>query len=491
MKSYELYYLAKRNLLPDAHIRQRKIGTLVAGARIHVSAVCGKAMASIACMLVDAGYMVTGSDFSFHPPMSDVLRDHHIDCRTPSIENLRDIDLFVPGNMLPAHDEEVTYARDKDIPMMSGSEVLAELLISHKRSLVVAGTHGKTTSSSLLVHVFMTAQCDPAYLIGGVFQHTGESYSVGGVHTTHAIFEGDEYDCAYFDKAPKFLRYLPTSAIITSIEHDHVDLYPTFEDYKQAFQFLVDDIPPGGHLVVHESVCAHVDISKCAGNVYVYGVQRSNDLSYEITSVTNTGTIFSVHVQGEKYIDIEIPLFGEYNVANVSAVFALALFEGLDMVAIREGLKTYPGVRERQEILGTTGKDVIVIRDFAHHPTAVSVTLQGLRQHYPKKRLLCVFEPRSITSRRKAFESVYPEALAHADLSIIVVPPFRPGDSKDNFIDISVVQKNITAMGKVMYTAENPNQALSVLSKQICEGDVVVFMSNGDFEHIPEKFLVA
>jgi UDP-N-acetylmuramate: L-alanyl-gamma-D-glutamyl-meso-diaminopimelate ligase len=489
MKSYENYYLAKRNLLPDAALRTRNKGVLKKGDRVHISAVCGKAMASIACMLTEAGYQVTGSDPSFHPPMSDVLKAHHVDCRPPSIENLRGIDLFVPGNMLPASDEEVTYARENGIPMMSGAEISEVLLVPGKRSLVVAGTHGKTTTSSLLAHTFIHAERDPAYLIGGVFQHSGHSYSKGSKVSTHAIFEGDEYDCAYFDKAPKFLRYAPTSAIITSIEHDHIDLYPTFEDYKQAFQFLVEDIPKGGHLIIHQSAIQHVDISRCVGDVTLYGASSSSDVSYTVESVDETGTFFSIHTVKAIYKNIHIALFGEYNVANAVAVFVLAMKEGIEEQYIRSAFQTYPGVKERQEVLGTKEHTITVIRDFAHHPTAVTVTLQGLRDHYGDRRLVCVFEPRSITSRRKVFEHVYPEVLSHADVSIIVAPPFRPGDNTSNFMDVAAIKLTTENLGTSMNVADNPAHALTLLQSLVHTDDVVVFMSNGDFGNIPELFL--
>ena len=488
MKSYEDYYIKKRNSLSDEKFRFRVVGALKKDLAIHISAVCGKAMASIACMLKEVGYVVTGSDLSFHPPMSDVLTFHDIKCLKPSIENLKNIGLFIPGNMLPSSDMEVAFAREKNISMMSGAEVLGELLTKNKRSLVVAGTHGKTTSSSLLVHLFLTADRNPAYLIGGVFRDSEKSYSMGDNKSSHVIFEGDEYDCAYFDKAPKFLRYNPTSAIITSIEHDHIDLYKTFEDYKQAFQFLVEDIPREGYMLIHQSTLSSLDISKCEGNVFVYG-PSAKDIQYKIQETNSSGTIFSVKIKEKLYNDIFIPLFGEYNVSNATAVFALAFLEGLDLESIYIGLKTYPGTHERQEVLGIKNGNITIVRDFAHHPTAVGVTLEGLRLQYPNHRLICVFEPRSITSRRKIFEKEYPKVLSLADVSIVSTPPFRPGDNTENFMDISVVQKELQSMKKEIYLADNSENVLSILAENIKENDIIVFMSNGDFGNIANLFL--
>ncbi len=488
MKPYEYYYLAKRNLLSDTKNRQRIQGNLQKNSRIHVSAACGKAMASVTCMLADLGYSVTASDESFHPPMSDVLQARHITCSKPDSKNIENIDLIVVGNMLPSSAVEVVAARHAHIPMMSGSEVLREILAREKRSLVVAGTHGKTTTSSLLTHVFLKSGKNPAYMIGGSFQNTGESYSIGIKKSSHVIFEGDEYDCAFFDKAPKFLRYNASSAIITSIEYDHVDLYPTFEDYTQAFQFLVDDVSNDGFLVLHDSVLQHIDISNCTAKIVIYGKNIFKDVSYEISSVSSSGTSFSIVFRGQKYSDIFIPLFGEYNIANATSVFILAFLEGVKVSDIISTFSTYPGVHERQEIIGEKN-GVIVVRDFAHHPTAVRVTLEGIRSHYPGRRIVCVFEPRSVTSRRKAFETEYPKALEDADISIVVSPPFKYNDDKNDFMDVSVVQNILELSGKLSHVARDADDALKILSQHVIKNDIVVFMSNGDFNSIPKKFL--
>ncbi len=488
-KNYEYYYFAKRNMLPDAKNRTRIVGTLKKNSRVHVSAACGKAMASVTCMLANLGYIVTASDDACHPPMSDVLTAHNISCQKPSVENLEHIDVVVVGNTLPSSALEVVIAQEKGIPMMSGSEVLREILTHSRRSLVVAGTHGKTTTSSLLAHVFLKSGNNPAYMIGGSFQDTGKSYAIGSTVTSHVIFEGDEYDCAFFDKAPKFLRYNATSVIITSIEHDHIDLYPTFEDYKQAFQFLVDDIPENGFLILHNSVLQNIDISHCLGKIITYGHPNDADVSYTIDSVDHSGTTFSItYKSGEIYKQVFIPMFGEYNIANATAVFILARCEGLSPQEIIKSFATYPGVHERQEVIGEKN-EITVIRDFAHHPTAVQVTLEGMRMHYPNRRLVCVFEPRSITSRKKSFETKYSEALHLADVSIVVTPPFREGDNKNDFIDVSVITKTLQSFGKIAYAAKDPNEALHLLSKYTQKQDVVVFMSNGDFGGIPEMFL--
>src|SRR3989344_3560215 len=450
MKSYDYYYLAKRNVLPDAEFRNRIPGIVKKGSKIHISAVCGKAMASVACLLKDFGCVVTGSDTAFHPPMGGVLKSRGIICLPPTVENLNNIDLVVIGNALSHDSLEVVEARKRNIPMISGPEALVEVF-KNKRTLVVTGTHGKTTTSGLLTHVFLESDKEPAYMIGGVFQKSDDSYSSGGKNTKFAILEGDEYNCAYFDRAPKFLRYNATSAILTSVEHDHVDLYPSFEDYRQSFQFLVDDLPKDGFLVIHESVLENIDVSKCVAKVAVYGRLPISDFYYEINKVDSSGTTFFLKTNNFGEIkNIHIPLFGEYNVENATAVCALSLHEGISKDELLKALKNFAGTKERQELLGMRG-DIALIRDYAHHPTAVDVTLKALRLRYPGKRMVAVFEPRSASSRRKVFEERYAESLKNADVTIVISPVFKETENRSEMIDTLNIQGILQAANKIAY----------------------------------------
>jgi len=412
---------------------------------------------------------------------------HDIACVTPAEFNADSVELLVVGNSLSPRATEVEIARKRGIAMASGADVIREILGRNKRALVVTGTHGKTTSSALLAHVFITALRKPAYMIGGSFQGTGDSYSVGSDESKHLILEGDEYDSAFFDKAPKFLRYGPSSAIITSLEHDHVDLYPNFADYVQAFQFLVEDLPENGFLVVNSSVCQYLDLAKCICKVFVYGVNSETDISYGINSVDGAGTHFSVKINGKAYNALSVPLFGDYNIENATAVFALATLEGVEEEFVRSALVSYPGVHERQEILSDKN-GVVVVRDFAHHPTAVTVTLRGLKERYPNRRIVCVFEPRSATSRRKFFEEKYPESFLQANVSIVCAPPFKITDDKENFMDLNKVKEITKSKGGAIEVLDSPENALVTVKNLVQEGDVVVFMSNGDFSGIPEMF---
>lgn len=484
MKVYEHYYLAKRNLLPGAEERKRIVGQIKKGSRVHVSAVCGKAMASIACLLKEYGCIVTGSDSKFSPPMSDVLEAHGIKKLEPSTKNLRNIDLLVAGNTLAFNSLEVVEARKLGVPTISGAEAVAQIF-DNKKSLVVAGTHGKTTTSALLSHIFIKNKENPAYLIGGVFQGTDDSYNLG-TNSKYAIYEGDEYNCAFFDQAPKFLRYNPHSAIITSIEHDHVDLYPTFEDYKAAFQYLIEDLPESGTLIIHESVIAHLNLKTCNAKIYVYGNNENSDIRYSIKNINSEGTTFSfINKKNGEIDDIFLPMFGEYNIENAIAAFSLSLTYGLNIEGIKSALSSFPGTKERQELLGTTKKGVEVIRDYAHHPTAVSLTLEGLRFKYPNRKLIVIFEAKSASSKRKIFQDRYPIALSKADAGIVVCPKSQG----EEYLDSEKIIKDTENIGLKFIRTENNIQALEAITSMCGINDVVIFMSSGDMDDIDHKFL--
>ncbi len=489
MKSYEYYYWAKRNMLSDAVNRGRIFGEVKKGQRVHVSAVCGKAMASVACMLQDFGCKVTGSDAEFHLPMSAVLDKHGIKKLPLSEKNIKNIDLLVVGNSQSPLSVEVLEARKRNIPMISGAEAISQIS-NNKKSLVVAGTHGKTTTSALLTHLFIEAGKDPVYMIGGVFQNNRDSYGFGSKKSKHIIYEGDEYNCAFFDRAPKFLRYNASSIILTSIEHDHFDLYPSFEDYKAAFQFLIDDLPKKGFAVVNESVLNYINTKNVESKIFTYGVSNKSDAKYKIVKVDSKGTTFNLSIKGYPiFKNIILPMYGEYNVQNATSVFTLALLEGVPENKIRQAFLNFPGTKERQELFGVNSKQATIIRDYAHHPTAVTLTLEGLKLRYPNKRVVSVFEPRSATSRSKIFENDYSNSLLHSDVSIIISPHFKETDKKENFVDVNNISNFLNKSKKEAYGVSNCEEAFSKLVNVVKKDDLVVFMSSGDMDKIPTRFL--
>lgn len=476
-------------MLSDAENRNRIFGTIKKGQRVHVSAVCGKAMASVACMLQDFGCKVSGSDTEFHLPMSAVLDNHKIKKLPLSEKNIKDIDLLVVGNSQSPLSVEVLEARKRNIPMISGAEAISQIS-KNKRTLVVVGTHGKTTTSALLTHVFLEAGKDPVYMIGGVFQNNRDSYGFGSKKSKHIIYEGDEYNCAFFDRAPKFLRYNATSIILTSIEHDHFDLYPSFPDYKMAFQFLLNDLPKNGFAVIHESVLNNLNIKDSEVKILTYGSTNNANSKYEIVDVNSSGTTFNIKIKGlPAFKNIVLPMYGEYNVANATSVFTLAILERIPENKIRHAFLSFPGTKERQELLGVNSKNVTVIRDYAHHPTAVTLTLEGLKLRYPNKRVVSVFEPRSATSRSKIFENDYAKSLLHSDVSIIISPHFKETDKKETFVNVENISDFLNKSKKEAYGVINCDEAFSYLNKITKNGDLVVFMSSGDLDKIPTKFV--
>ena len=457
--------------------------------RIHLVGICGKAMASLAGLLVRAGYDVTGSDNAWNPPMSKVLEGLGISGAPFSPENIAGKDLIVVGNAFSPQNIEAVEARRLSIPQISASEAYAQYFIGQKSSIVVAGTHGKTTTSSLMAHVFLSAEKRANVLIGGILRNTGESYHYDA-DAAYSIVEGDEYDTAYFDKSPKFLQYRPTIGSITSIEFDHADIYTDMADYLAAFVFFAAEIPASGVLLLNDSIAAeHKDavVAACSGTVRSYGLREGcyyRAINIQVDTARG-GQTFSVAAGGVQQDDFFIPLFGAYNVENALSVIAIAMREGVSEAAIKHALASFEGAEQRQQVL-CDHDGIVIMSDFAHHPTAVRVTLQGIRDAYPDRRIIAVFEPRSSTSRRKDFEIPYSHAFDAANLVVIAQPTVRENDNADNMMDIRVVIEGVKSHGGSAIAIEQSEDIFQYLSGVIAEGDVVVFMSNGFFYGLPQ-----
>lgn len=484
------YYEQKKMKLANAHLRTRTtLSDLSNVKNIHMVGICGKAMASLAGLLQEAGYNVTGSDESWNPPMSTVLESIGISGNPFSIENLegKQIDLVIMGNAYSPDNIETVYAREHNIPQMSSAEGYADFFIKDTTSLVVAGTHGKTTTTGLLGWTLISAGRKPHLLVGGVVENINESYSLGSSKTEFSIVEGDEYDTAYFDKAPKMLHYKPTIGIITSIEFDHADIYTDMEDYRNAFYFFAEEIPQYGALFICESVAEKEQLkSKCAGKTFVYGLSDSCDIFAKDIVVTEQGQTFTLVAFGEEYNDISITLFGEYNLLNALSVCGTLLHNNIPIEDIKKGLETFLGMKQRQEILCNVG-GVIVMDDFAHHPTAVRETLSGLRSRFKDRRIVAVFEPRSNTSRRKDFEIPYTESFSSADVAYITAPAFRHNDNPENFMNPEYVVQVLNEKGKQAFSISDKDILLNQLVSNAKKGDVIILMSNGHFDGLKEK----
>ncbi|MFA6297308.1 MAG: Mur ligase family protein [Candidatus Paceibacterota bacterium] len=462
--------------------------------KIHLSGVCGTAVGSLASLLSKKGYTLSGSDTGCYPPMSDLIKELGIEFKEGfKEENVVGAELVVIGNVCGTNNPEAKYAREHNIPTLSLSEAIEKFFIKGKKSLVVAGTHGKTTTTGLLAHVFKDAGFKPGYMIGGVMQGGEESSAVGDGN--YFIIEGDEYDTAYFDKAPKFLHYAPYSTIITSLEFDHVDIYKDLKEYTEAFEFLVQEIPPEGNLFIYNDGHCNSLASFASCKVFLYGLgsENSNGIKNNITArdivVTEKGQEFSLIVEGVDMGKLFTPLPGTHNLLNTLAVAGVALQEGMSIETLREGLASFGGMKRRQEVVAEI-KGITVLDDFAHHPTAVRETISAIKSKYPGRRLVAFFEPRSATSRRKVFEEEYGKSFGQAELVFVSTPPLKETDSIDNFINPAHIMEIINASGIEAYAVQNADELLEKALPLLKEGDVILIMSNGSFDSIHKKLAV-
>ena len=382
-------------------------------------------MASLAGMLKQRGFRVTGSDAAAYPPMSDFLAALSIPVLEPYAEaNLKPRpDLVVVGNAISRGNPELEHVLDERIPMRSLPQVLQEYFLRGRQPIVVAGTHGKTTTTSMLAWIFETAGLKPSFLVGGIAENFSSSFAVR--QGKHFIIEGDEYDTAFFDKGPKFLHYMPDSAVLTSVEFDHADIYPDLEAVKTAFKRLVNLVPRRGLLVAWDG-SPNVDecIARAFCRVERYGLELARRLADSRGALRGLDALpgrFSA--SGQRWADFEFCLAGEYNVLNATAAAAMAAGYGIAPETIYSALVTFKSVKRRLEVKAEVN-GITIIDDFAHHPTAIAGTLRALRTVYPGRRLWAVFEPRSNTLRRKVFEDDLVASLALAD-QVIVASVYR------------------------------------------------------------------
>ena len=455
---------------------------------VHLIGVCGTGMGSLAGLFKEAGFSVTGSDGAAYPPMNERLAALGIPIvEGYGIENLSPPpDLVIVGNACTPTHVEASFARDHNLVQASFPEALARYFIDGRHSIVVAGTHGKTTTTSMLTHVFHAASLDPGFLIGGIMNDGGKSFAVGS--DAFFLVEGDEYDSSYFDKRPKFLHYQPQGAVVTSVEFDHADIYGNQEEYKEAFREFVSLIPAGGILALNADDPATVELSETATSRIVYYGLNGATLTARNVTTSSTGQAFDLFENGHRLGTIELSMSGRHNLQNALAVAAIALDASIPLPAIQDGLKSFSGIQRRQQILGEE-KGVIVIDDFAHHPTAVGATIQSVQERFPEHRIVAIFEPRSNSSRRKVFENGYAEALSLADAAFVCSPPFRHNDDTSNFMSIEAVLEKLERSGVYGHSAENADSLLDPLLEFLQPGDVALVMSNGGFGNIHRRIL--
>jgi UDP-N-acetylmuramate: L-alanyl-gamma-D-glutamyl-meso-diaminopimelate ligase len=454
---------------------------------VHLIGICGTAMASLAGMLKQRGFHVTGSDHAAYPPMSDFLASLSIAVSQPFSEtNLQPPpDLVVVGNAISRGNPELEYVLDARIPFESMSQVLHDEFLIGRERLVVAGTHGKTTTSSLLAWLFHHAGRAPSFLIGGIPENFGSSFRLdaGG----EFILEGDEYDTAFFDKGPKFLHYFPDAAILTSVEFDHADIYKNLDEVKTAFARLVNLVPRRGVLVAWDG---HPNVDECVSRAFChverYGFNQQSKWRVADVKYTPDRTCWCVQRDGEPWGEFDFSLAGEYNVLNATAAAALAANYGIKRESIAEGLRSFRSVKRRLEVRAEV-QGITIIDDFAHHPTAIAETLKALRTRYPGRRLWAILEPRSNTLRRKVFQDQLAGSLALAD-ELVVAAIFKSEViPKHERLDAGAVIATLNSWGKSARLLDTADAIVDSVAPQLRAGDVVAILSNGGFASIYEK----
>ena len=457
---------------------------------VHLIAVCGTGMSALAGMFKEKGFRVTGSDQNVYPPISDILNEQGIEIRVGyKPENLADKPgLVIVGNAVSRNNPEIEALLQSKIPYLSMPQALKEFFLKGKKKIVVAGTHGKTTTSSIAAWVLEACGKDPGFLIGGIPNNFERNYKLG--KGEFFVIEGDEYDTAFFDKGPKFLHYEPDVAIITSIEFDHADIFKDFSHVEEAFKKFIKMIPAEGKLIA----CAEDrNVMKLFGDASclkeTYGI--NSEAHWKIKSIkANREQAFTISRNGGILGKGTTSLLGRHNLLNLLGVFAALMSLDLSMENIIFGLKTFKGIRRRQEVVGEEN-GITIIDDFAHHPTAVRETIGAFRESYPQRRIWAVFEPRSNSSRRNIFEKEYSEAFLEAD-KIIIAGVYKP-DLLDNEIRFSPqrVVDMLRKKDKEAFCIEKVDDIINHLIKNLKKDDIVLIMSNGGFGGIHRKLLEA
>jgi UDP-N-acetylmuramate: L-alanyl-gamma-D-glutamyl-meso-diaminopimelate ligase len=462
----------------------------------HLIGICGTAMASLAAMLQARGHQVTGSDQNVYPPMSTMLAGLGIPVTQGyAAEHLSPApDCVVVGNAIPRGNPEVEETLNRRLLYRSLPEVLKEEFIRGRRSLVVAGTHGKTTTSSLAAWVIDQGDLNPSFLVGGVVQNFGASSRV--TDSDYFIIEGDEYDTAYFDKGPKFMHYLPELAIVGNIEFDHADIYKDIDAVKLAFRRLMNTVPGNGRLIAGwDSPLVREVIASFGQRLFtqVETFGTCEDARWQARDIDCSGetTRFRVLREGTEWGEFQTPLIGDFNVRNCLAVIIAADSWGIERQAIIDAMATFKSVRRRCEVRGEVN-GVTVIDDFAHHPTAVRETLSALRARYRGQRLVAVFEPRSWSSRLAVFQDEYAKAFEPADYVIVAgVFDTSKATEKGKVLDTGKLIEDIAAQAKPAFAIRDVDEIVAKLVSELRSGDVVAIMSNGGFGGIHEKLLAA
>ena len=459
---------------------------------IHMIGIGGSAMAPLAGMLRERGFKVTGSDAGVYPPSSTLLESLGIPYATAfDPQNLNPApDLIVVGNAISRGNIEVEEMLDRRLPHRSLPEILGEEFLPGKHSIVVTGTHGKTTTTALLAWTFHVAGKHPNFLVGGVAENFGKSYGLEGGQ--EFILEGDEYDSAYWDKAAKFFHYAPDDLIVTSVEFDHADIYADFDVYQLAFRRLVNLVPRRGRVIAWGDSGAGPAVrqvtEKAFCPVITYGFEPTNDWIASDVAIDNDQMHFRVHYRNEFFGEFLLNATGRHNVLNSLAVLIVAQGRGIRREEIQRAFAAFESVKRRMDVKGEID-DILVVDDFAHHPTAIRATIEAARLRWPGRKLWAILEPRSNSMRRRVFQEALPQSLALGD-HVILGSVHRAGLLADGQrLDPETVASDVRSLRKDAQVFPNADAIAEYLSNQAQPGDLLLVMSNGSFDGLCEKLL--
>jgi len=458
---------------------------------IHLMGICGTGMASLAGMLRDQGYKVTGSDRNIYPPMSLFLESLEIPVlKDYAPQNLHPKpDLVIVGNVITKKNPEAIELGRLNLPYLSFPQALGRFALKGKKSIVISGTHGKTTTSALTAWILEEAGMDPGFMIGGIPVNFGKNFKMG--QGPFFVVEGDEYDTAFFDKGPKFLHYNPWATILTSIEFDHADIYRDLDHVTDSFRKLIRIIPGEGLLVANgDSEILKREIRGAGCPTQTYGFSETNLWRAAALMFEGDFTRFTVFKGQREETSITTTLYGRHNISNLLAVLALGRFLKIPWPILKEAARTFQGVKRRQEAVGER-RGVLVLDDFAHHPTAVRKTTEAVKARYRARRLVAVFEPRSNSSRRNIFQEEYSRSFDAGDLIMIPEPPLMDKIPVEERFSSPQLVSDLRKRGLEARFFENTDLLLEALIKEARQGDVILIMSNGGFDNLHKRLLEA
>ena len=452
----------------------------------HFIGICGTAMGSVAAALQNRGYTITGSDQNVYPPMSDFLIENNINVSVGHDENnIPDkVDLVVIGNAMSRGNVEVESVLNRKIPYTSLPELIKRYFLQGKRNIVITGTHGKTTTSSIIAHLLNDNGLNPNLMIGGIPLDIGK----GGRFTESEFFviEGDEYDTAFFDKRSKFVHYMPEIVVVNNIEFDHADIFNNIEEIKLSFKRMLNIVPENGIVFVNGDDNDAVEVTEnCRAPVIKVGANDDCDFKIENLNLESFNSSFSI-----KENSYQLPMDGEFNVRNAAMAIAVSDFLKIDQQNIIESVSKFSGIARRQELRGEE-KNVKVIDDFGHHPTAIAATIGALKQRYPDSKIWAIFEPRSNTSRRNLLQSELEDSLSQADGVFISEVPNPEKVPDGELLDVESVIENLSSRGKEAFIGLSSDDIVNKLIPLTSSGDTIVVLSNGGFGGIHEKLLEA